>query len=148
MIAPIQKKFNSPRKKDSGHFRPFIIRTGFLGLVFSTLIGCSTFSGPDLSSLKDRPNDEFSPLSEMICFYQGPMNHLSPVRFGECPMYPNCSEYALDAIRAHGFILGWFMTCDRLMRCGRDEIDISPEIIVDGQWKTFDSVDRNDEWLY
>jgi uncharacterized protein len=63
-------------------------------------------------------------------------------------MFPNCSEYALSAIRKHGVILGWFMTCDRLMRCGRDEISISPEIIVDGKLKTLDPLDRNDEWLY
>ena len=96
---------------------------------------------------RSQADDEFSPLSELIQFYQGPLDHFTAVRFGECPMFPNCSEYGRDAIHTHGVMLGWFMTCDRLMRCGRDEVDISPEIIVDGKFKTLDPLDCNDPWL-
>ncbi len=34
-----------------------------------------------------------------------------------CMFYPSCSEYALQAIGKHGFIIGILMTADRLMRC-------------------------------
>jgi putative component of membrane protein insertase Oxa1/YidC/SpoIIIJ protein YidD len=109
--------------------------------------GCCSFSaGKSTESIRSSVADEFSPLSSAIHFYQGPLDHLSAVRFGECPMYPHCSQYSLNVFQKHGVILGWFMTCDRLMRCGRDEIDLSPEIVVDGQWKTLDPVDRNDIW--
>jgi len=87
-----------------------------------------------------------SPATGIIHFYQGPLNHLSAVKYGQCPMYPNCSEYALSAIAKHGALIGWIMTFDRLMRCGRDEINLSPEIIVNGQWKTYDTVAQNDFW--
>jgi putative component of membrane protein insertase Oxa1/YidC/SpoIIIJ protein YidD len=116
---------------------------GFLIFAFLVLHGCSAM--PLAGSCS---NDELSPISSMIGLYQGPLDHLSSVRFGGCPMYPNCSEYSLSAIEKHGMILGWLMTCDRLMRCGRDELELSPLIIADGKVKTFDSVDRNDEWLH
>jgi len=40
------------------------------------------------------------------------------------------------------------MTFDRLMRCGRDELYLSPEIIVDGKSKCYDPVKNNDFWWY
>ena len=40
------------------------------------------------------------------------------------------------------------MTFDRLMRCGRDELYLSPEIIVDGKPKCYDPVKDNDCWWY
>ena len=61
-------------------------------------------------------------------------------------MYPSCSEYALYAIDKHGALIGWIMTIDRLMRCGRDDIYLSPEIMVKGQWKIYDTVEQNDFW--
>jgi len=87
-----------------------------------------------------------SPATGIIHFYQGPLNHLSAVKYGQCPMYPNCSRYALSAIDKHGALIGWIMTFDRLIRCGRDEINLSPEIMVNGQWKIYDTVAQNDFW--
>ncbi len=40
------------------------------------------------------------------------------------------------------------MTHDRLMRCGRDELKLSPSAIVDGKWKCIDPVGNNDFWWY
>ncbi len=85
-------------------------------------------------------------LAGLIRFYAGPLDHLSAVRFGECPMHPSCSAYAMQAIREHGPVIGWVMTCDRLMRCGRDELDLSPEVFINGRWKTYDPVAANDWW--
>jgi hypothetical protein len=32
------------------------------------------------------------------------------------------------------------------MRCGRDELKLSPQAIVDGKWKFIDTVESNDFW--
>jgi uncharacterized protein len=34
------------------------------------------------------------------------------------------------------------------MRCGRDELRLSPEVTIDGQWKCYDPVERNDFWWH
>jgi len=61
-------------------------------------------------------------------------------------MYPSCSEYSKQAIHKHGFAVGWTMTMDRLMRCGRDEIKLAPRIFVNGEWRYYDPVESNDFW--
>jgi putative component of membrane protein insertase Oxa1/YidC/SpoIIIJ protein YidD len=89
---------------------------------------------------------DMSQFDGMMRFYQGPLNHLSAVRRGSCPMYPSCSEYSRQAIAKHGFAIGWAMSMDRLMRCGRDELKNVPRIRVDGEWRYYDPVDANDYW--
>jgi hypothetical protein len=42
---------------------------------------------------------------------------LGPLLGGQCRFHPTCSQYALDAYRAHGPILGTFLTLRRLSRC-------------------------------
>lgn len=83
-----------------------------------------------------------------IQFYRGPLNHLAAVRFGECPMHPSDSEYSLESFNKHGWVLGWIMTMDRLLRCGRDETRRSPPVRVDGKWKVYDPLVNNDFWWY
>ena len=46
-------------------------------------------------------------------FYQ---EHVSSRDGPRCPYYPTCSEFALRAVKKHGFVKGLFMTTDRLMR--------------------------------
>lgn len=82
-----------------------------------------------------------------IDIYQGPLDHLSAVRAGTCPMHPSCSEYSRQCIREFGPLIGWVMTCDRLMRCGRDELASSPTIHIDGAWKTQDPPEANVLWV-
>jgi putative component of membrane protein insertase Oxa1/YidC/SpoIIIJ protein YidD len=79
-----------------------------------------------------------------IRFYQ---KYLSPVIGGRCPMHPSCSGYARQAITKHGAALGWIMACDRLMRCGRDEVEFSPSIHDHGASFCHDPVENNDFWL-
>ena len=110
-------------------------------LFFGFFTGCSINKPATSTALHSD-----SPATGIIHFYQGPLNHLSSVKYGQCPMYPSCSEYALCAIDKHGALIGWIMTFDRLMRCGRDEINLSPEIMVNGQWKIYDTVEQNDFW--
>jgi len=71
---------------------------------------------------------------------------LSPVDGDRCAMYPTCSQYSRQAFDRHGLLSGWILTCDRLLRCGRDELSLAPIIIVDGQRRCHDSLEANDYW--
>jgi hypothetical protein len=59
-------------------------------------------------------------------------------------MVPSCSAYAGEAFRRHGWFWGWIMTCERLIRCGRDEIHLSPGVIHNGRIQTWDPVEANE----
>jgi uncharacterized protein len=72
--------------------------------------------------------------------------YLSGADGDRCSMYPSCSRYALDAVKKHGGITGWIMTCDRLMRCGRDEVSHSPSIQIQQRFFVYDPVENNDFW--
>ena len=105
------------------------------------LIGCS--HAPSSEKEKHR---RFNPMLSLVEFYRGPLDSLSAVKTGECPMYPSCSEYGVQALEKHGPFIGWMMTCDRLMRCGRSEMKLAPTIYVDGKAKYYDPIERNDFW--
>jgi len=36
---------------------------------------------------------------------------------GSCRFYPSCSHYAIDALRAHGLIRGFWLALRRIARC-------------------------------
>ena len=72
--------------------------------------------------------------------------HISPIDGDRCPMYPSCSEYSRESFGRHGFFMGWIMTCDRLVRCGRNERTTAPRIVVGGVPRYYDSVEDNDFW--
>ena len=79
-----------------------------------------------------------------VHFYQ---KYISPAIGGSCPMEPCCSNYCIHAVKKHGILLGWMMTCDRLMRCGRDEIKQAPVIRIRHTLRYYDPVSENDFWL-
>jgi len=79
-----------------------------------------------------------------ITFYQ---KFISPAAGHRCQMRPSCSAYSKEAIQTHGFFLGWVMTCDRLMRCGRDETHLSPGILTPEGRLTLDPLSGNDFWI-
>jgi len=110
-------------------------------ILFSLIVSCSYSK-----SMQTDTGQEPDALSLMVRFYRGPLNHLSAVRYGECPMYPSDSEYSLQSIKKHGMFAGWIMSMDRLMRCGRDETKLSPKVLFNGKWKTYDPVEKNDFW--
>lgn len=93
-------------------------------------------------------NPDTSFFDGVLSIYQEPLDHLSAVRRGVCPMHPSCSVYSRQAIDKHGFALGWAMSMDRLLRCGRDELKRAPVIFVNGQWKYFDPLSANDRWWH
>jgi putative membrane protein insertion efficiency factor len=79
-----------------------------------------------------------------ITFYQ---KFISPADGDRCQMTPSCSAYSREAFQTHGFFLGWIMTCDRLMRCGRDETHLSPGVLAPEGRLTLDPLSRNDSWI-
>jgi putative component of membrane protein insertase Oxa1/YidC/SpoIIIJ protein YidD len=110
-------------------------------VVIFLLVSCAHPVGTEGESVYS-----FNPLRAMIDFYQGPLNHCSAVRSGECPMYPSCSEYGKEAFDKHGFFIGGMIASDRLMRCGRDEVRLAPKIYVDGKLKFYDPLENNTFW--
>ncbi|HON32418.1 MAG TPA: membrane protein insertion efficiency factor YidD [Candidatus Syntrophosphaera thermopropionivorans] len=64
----------------------------------------------------------------MVEFYQ---KAISPVKQQNCPMYPSCSNYGLEALEKYG-LRGIFYTVDRLNRCGHD-LQYYIKVIVDDE---------------
>jgi putative membrane protein insertion efficiency factor len=42
---------------------------------------------------------------------------LRPVIGSNCRFFPSCSDYAIEALRAHGATRGSFMAAGRILRC-------------------------------
>ena len=42
---------------------------------------------------------------------------VSPLFSGSCKFHPSCSQYAIDALRKHGFLRGSLKAARRLLRC-------------------------------
>jgi uncharacterized protein len=56
-----------------------------------------------------------TPLARLLVrVYQLLVSPLLPAR---CKFYPSCSQYALDALREHGFLRGLVLSGWRLLRC-------------------------------
>jgi hypothetical protein len=73
------------------------------------------------------------------------IKYISPVDGDRCPSYPTCSQYALDAVRKHGALMGSIMAFDRLLH-ESDEIYRAPLIRVHGRYRYYDPVENNDFW--
>jgi hypothetical protein len=63
-----------------------------------------------------------------------------------CPMAPSCSHYAADVFEHYHPFTAWILTCDRLLRCGHDEVRLGPRVMVDGRTRIFDPVAANTFW--
>lgn len=87
----------------------------------------------------------FSPALWLVNIYR---EHISPIDGDRCPSLPPCSTYCFQAVRKHGFLMGWMMTVDRLLHEGKEETNVSPVVYSDGKWKIFDPVQNNDFWWY
>lgn len=66
---------------------------------------------------------------QVILFHQ---NVLSPVDGPRSHFRPSSSQYMLLAMRRHGFIKGFVMGCDRLLRENKEEW-VYRTITIDGQ---------------
>jgi hypothetical protein len=87
----------------------------------------------------------FNPAQWLLSIYK---DHISPVNADRCPSFPSCSSYAEQAMKKHGFFMGWMMTVDRLIHEGKEETSVSPYIESDGQVLILDPVENNDFWWY
>ena len=94
---------------------------------------------------QNQENRGFNPLRSFVEFYS---TYISPIDGKDCSMYPSCSAYSIQSFKKHGLFIGWVMTCDRLYRCGRDELRLSPEIIINGEYRCYDPLEANDFWWY
>jgi putative component of membrane protein insertase Oxa1/YidC/SpoIIIJ protein YidD len=105
--------------------------------------------GPALAGpLESSPTMQWESLpaaAAPIRFFQ---KYLSGADGHRCPMTPSCSSYALQAMQRHGSVKGWIMACDRLMRCGRDELKRSPSVMTRNGIRCQDPVRNNDFWLH
>ena len=129
-----------------------VLATGFFAVFFFTVspVSASSFKEPwglDSSKKISRSQEDngFNPLRSFVEFYRV---YISPIDGKDCPMYPSCSEYSLQSFKKHGLFIGWAMTCDRLYRCGRDELRLSPTIMINGEFRCYDPLEANDFWWY
>jgi uncharacterized protein len=97
----------------------------------------------DNSHRQNQDLSDGSPFLFPIHFYR---KYISGADGDRCPMHPSCSTYSLEAIKKHGPLKGWIMTCDRLIRCGRDETKLGPPVIAGEKTRTNDPVKNNDFW--
>ncbi len=115
------------------------------------LIGDTTFSDPfkgpwktEKKSSVKREKKGSNPLQFLVKIYR---DSISPIDGSRCPMYPTCSQYSVSCFEKHGFLLGWIMTCDRLIH-EADEMILAPRIMVHNRYRSYDPVENNDFWWY
>lgn len=84
------------------------------------IIGVIKLLSTCLNAQLDNQNSKLNKVSsseDYISFYQ---KNISDLRSGSCPMYPSCSNYALETIKEQGLITGIVNGSDRLLRCGHE----------------------------
>jgi putative component of membrane protein insertase Oxa1/YidC/SpoIIIJ protein YidD len=84
-----------------------------------------------------------NPLLSSVSFFR---KYISSVDSNRCSMSPTCSAYSAETIKKHGAVIGWIMTCDRLMRCGGDEFKNATKVFRNDEISCYDPVDNNDFW--
>ena len=65
-----------------------------------------------------------------------------------CDHVPSCARYAKDAVEAYGPIEGFVLACDRLMRCGGDDMRIFPKVMIGGELYVLDPASENGFWWH
>lgn len=68
-------------------------------------------------------------------------HYISPVDGDRCQMYPSCSQYGAIAFEKYGFVEGYLLTMDRLMRDNFGAEKHYPARLYDGRWLLFDPVE-------
>lgn len=114
-------------------------------LLFSVSLFClpvwSHADGPDQqnTTTDDSEGPEITPIGLFRSF-------ISKADGERCPMAPTCSRYASEAFSKKGMLVGWILTCDRLLRCGRDETRLAPKIRINGSVHAYDPLSANTFW--
>lgn len=96
--------------------------------------------GP-VRKIKKIENEEYGKgENTFLNFYQ---EWISPVKGGNlCPMHPSCSQYSKIAFAKYSSFKALTMTCDRLLRCGHEQL-FYKEIIIGNRIKFYDPVLEN-----
>ena len=55
--------------------------------------------------------------SPLVILIRGYQIIISPLLGSNCRFMPTCSEYALESLKAHGFIKGTYLTVKRIGKC-------------------------------
>jgi len=84
-----------------------------------------------------------APQTLPVRFYQ---LAIGPLDGRDCPSYPVCSAYALQALDAHGLLVGSWLMLDRLIHEG-DDLEHARWVWVDGRMRSYDPLSRNDFWV-
>jgi len=116
--------------------------------LFAAPVHASSLKGPwewnkPPQAARTQAGQSSNPVRFMVELHR---KYISPIDGKNCPMYPSCSRYSLQCFDKHGLFIGWVMTCDRLLRCGRDELRLCPEIIVNDELRCYDPLENNDFW--
>jgi putative membrane protein insertion efficiency factor len=119
-----------------------LIQTAVLVSALILVVFCPV-QAEDMTTNRDHKSSQEHAVPFALRVYQ---KYISGVGGDRCSMYPSCSHYSSQAFARHGVLKGWIMTCDRLMRCGRDEVTLSPPIVVNGRLHAYDPLDNNDIW--
>ena len=91
----------------------------------------------------EKPGEDSGIMAMGLMFFRKTISRADGRR---CMMFPSCSHYSGQAFEKHGFIKGWVMTSDRLLRCGRDEKHLSEQIVIRENVFVFDPLEHNDFW--
>jgi len=113
-------------------------------LLLSLLLAAGSAVAGPLDANDTNEADPTSAITAPIYFFQ---QFLSGADGNRCPMTPSCSSYAIQAIKRYGALKGWIMASDRLLRCGHDELNLSPAVMTRYGIRSLDPLENNDFWL-
>ncbi len=101
-------------------------------------------SDPHPGSRSTGPNDGF--VDFVFKAYSGYLTRIDGAR---CEHRPTCSRYALLAVKRHGYVIGGWMTVERLLRGNRSSVLRPLEIykIEEGRRYYYDPVENNDFFI-
>ncbi len=119
-----------------------MIAKRLITVLMALVILASTGATIQAAELKAGGSDNQNPASPITLFQK----FISRADGNRCPMYPSCSHYAQEAFNHHGPVMAWVLTCDRLLRCGRDETRLSCPITINGSQYTYDPLSANTFW--
>jgi putative membrane protein insertion efficiency factor len=136
---------NQTQRRGS-HSRKHWRRLLFFAYLFIFIcIGAEWGYAGETRSPQQKIDDETNFATFPIRMYQ---KFLSAGDGHRCPMMPSCSQYSIEAFRKHGYLLGWIMTSDRLLRCGRDETRLSETRTKNNETYSYDPLRNNDFWWF
>ena len=105
-------------------------------------VASATHSGA--ANIERGPNDGF--IDFVYGAYSGYLTRIDGAR---CEHRPTCSRYGFEAVKRHGYVLGAWMTVDRLLRPPRSSVLRGMPIykVEEGRRYYYDPVENNDFWF-